>query len=162
MTEAPPPRPPEPARSHSSDARAEAVLTLHLIALRRQFDVIRTVFGDEPSHRAREALWALFEITSAAMHDQPIALRDLVVRAEGLLSGPTLSRVVAELERKGLLASDPAPEDSRVKLLRPTTRTRQILLARADAAFAEFAAVVTGAEQGSVQHRKGSPASSNS
>ena len=97
MTEAPAPRPPEAAHSHSSDARAEAVLALHLIALRRQFEAIRAVFGDEPPHRAREALWALLEITSADLQGRQIALRDLVARAEGLFSGPTLSRVVAEL-----------------------------------------------------------------
>src|SRR4051812_10048247 len=106
MAEAPPPHPLEPAHAVCNDARAEAVLALHLIALRRQFDVIRTVFGNEPSHRAREALWAMLEITSADLHGNQIALRDLVIRAEGLLSGPTLSRVVAELERNGLLTSD--------------------------------------------------------
>ena len=145
MTEATPPRPPEPA--HSSDARAEAVLTLHLIALRRQFEAIRAVFGDEPPHRAREALWAVLEITSADLQGRPIALRDLVARAEGLLSGPTLSRVVAELEHSGLLVSEPAPEDSRVKRLRPTARTWDILTAGADAAFLEFAGAAKRAER---------------
>src|SRR3954454_3287871 len=133
MTEAPRRNPSEPMPSRRVDVRAEAVLALHLIALRRQFDVIRAVFGDDPPHRAREALWAMLEITSADLHGRPIALRDLVVRAEGLLSGPTLSRVVADLERGGLLASDPAPEDSRVKRLRPTARTLDILVTRADA-----------------------------
>ena len=89
----------------------------------------------------------MLEITSADLHGRPIALRDLVLRAEGLLSGPTLSRVVADLERAGLLVSDPAPEDSRVKLLRPTARTIEVLMTRADAAFAEFAAAVQAAEQ---------------
>ena len=69
--------------------------------------------------------------------------------AEGLLSGPTLSRVVADLERSGLLASDAAPEDSRVKRLRPTARTLEILMTRADAAFTEFAVTVKEAEQAS-------------
>jgi DNA-binding MarR family transcriptional regulator len=129
-----------------ADVRAKAVLALHLLALRRQFDVIRQVFGDDPPHRAREALWAMLEITSADLHQRPIALRDLVVRAEGLLSGPTLSRVVADLERSGLLASDPAPEDSRVKRLRPTARTLEILMTRAEAAFTEFADIIKEAE----------------
>jgi DNA-binding MarR family transcriptional regulator len=105
------------------------------------------VFGDEPPHRAREALWALLEITSADLQGRQIALRDLVARAEGLLSGPTLSRVVAELEHSSLLVSEPAPEDSRVKRLRPTARTWGILTARADAAFLEFAGAVKRAER---------------
>jgi hypothetical protein len=130
-----------------ADVRAEAVLALHLIALRRQFDVIRQVFGDDPPHRAREALWAMLEVTSADLHGRQIALRDLVVRAEGLLSGPTLSRVVADLESSGLLVSDPAPEDSRVKRLRPTARTLEILMTRAHSAFTEFAVTVKEAEQ---------------
>src|SRR3954462_2185428 len=135
MTEAPRSHPPGPTSSLRGAVRAEAVLALHRIALRRQFDVIRAVFGDDPPHRAREALWAMLEITSADLHGRQIALRDLVVRAEGLLSGPTLSRVVADLESSGLLVSDPAPEDSRVKRLRPTARTLEILMTRADAAF---------------------------
>jgi hypothetical protein len=147
MTETPRQNPMEPLPSMRADVRAEAVLALHLIALRRQFDVIRQVFGDDPPHRAREALWAMLEVTSADLHGRQIALRDLVVRAEGLLSGPTLSRVVADLERSGLLVSDPAPEDSRVKRLRPTARTLEILMTRADAAFTEFAGVVKEAKQ---------------
>ena len=91
----------------------------------------------------------MLEITSADLHGRQIALRDLVVRAEGLLSGPTLSRVVADLERSGLLASDAAPEDSRVKRLRPTARTLEILMSRADAAFTEFAVTLRKAEQAS-------------
>src|SRR4051794_3077593 len=147
MTETPRQNPMEPLPSMRADVRAEAVLTLHLIALRRQFDVIRQVFGDDPPHRAREALWAMLEVTSADLHGRQIALRDLVVRAEGLLSGPTLSRVVADLERSGLLVSDPAPEDSRVKRLRPTARTLEILMTRAHSAFTEFAVTVKEAEQ---------------
>jgi DNA-binding MarR family transcriptional regulator len=87
------------------------------------------------------------EITSADLHGRQIALRDLVAQAEGLLSAPTLSRVVAELEHNGLLVSDPAPEDSRVKRLRPTARTWGILTARADTAFLEFAGALGKAEQ---------------
>lgn len=162
MTKAPPPDPAAPAPLLRSDARAEATLALHLIALRRQFDAIRQVFGGAPPHRAREALWALLEVTSAAVQGDRIALRDLVARAEGLFSGPTLSRVVAELESNGLLTSYPAPEDSRVKLLRPTARTGRILMTRADAAFAEFSATVKAAEQRMAQSTKMPTASSAS
>jgi hypothetical protein len=50
--------------------------------------------------------------------------------------------VVSELERDGVLACEPSPEDSRVKLLRPTPLALEVLVSRADAAFTEFAAVV--------------------
>jgi hypothetical protein len=125
--------------------RAEAVAVLHLLALRRQFDAIRQVFGDTPPHRAREVLWVGLEVLLAHFQGERIALRDLVDRAQGLLSGPTLSRVVTEMEQDDLLLSEPAPDDSRVKLLRPTARTLDVLAGRTEVAFAEFAQVVEDA-----------------
>ena len=127
-------------------ARAGAVAALHLVALRRQFDAIRQVFGDSPPHRAREALWAVLEVVVAERRGRPIAIRDLVARSGGLLSAPTLSRIVADLERDGFLAAEAA---GRRKLLRPTARTIAILAARADDAFREFGAVLGEAMRGS-------------
>ncbi len=78
----------------------------------------------------------------AHLWDERIALRDLVSRAEGLVSAPTLSRVVAEMERDGLLLSEAAPSEGRLRWLRPTERTLRILAGRAEAGFAEFAAIL--------------------
>jgi DNA-binding MarR family transcriptional regulator len=85
------------------------------------------------------------EVLLAHFQGERIALRDLVDRAQGLLSGPTLSRVVTEMEQDDLLLSEPAPADSRVKLLRPTARTLDVLTGRTEVAFAEFAQVVEDA-----------------
>jgi hypothetical protein len=127
----------------SDRARAEAVAALHLAALRRQFDAIRKIFGNDPPHRSREALWVGLEVVLATLRGEQVALRDLVIRAEGLLSAPTLSRVVADLEREGLLTSEPAPPgQGRLKVLRPTARAMDILAARSDAAFVEFSEIL--------------------
>jgi hypothetical protein len=127
-------------------ACVEAVAALHSVALRRQFVAIRQIFGDDPPHRSREALWAGLEVLLAELRGERITLRDLVVRAEGVLSAPTLSRVVAGLERDGLLTSEQASGGGRLKVLRPTRRAQALLGARAEAAFAEFAAIVRRAE----------------
>jgi hypothetical protein len=130
-------------------AVSRAVAALHLAALRRQFVAIREIFGMEPPHRAREALWVGLEVIQAELRGEQVALRDLVIRAEGLLSAPTLSRVVSELEQGGLLISELASsEQGRLKLLRPTQRARDLLTARADAAFSEFAKIIHEAEAG--------------
>ena len=128
-------------------AKSQAVAALHLAALRRQFAAIRDLYGVDPPHRAREALWVTLEVIQAELRGEQVALRDLVVRASGLLSAPTLSRVVAELEQEGTLVSElTSSEQGRLKLLRPTPQTLNILAARADVAFAEFAAIVRDAE----------------
>jgi hypothetical protein len=124
-------------------AVSQAVAALHLAALRRQFAAIREIFGMEPPHRAREALWVGLEVIQAELRGEQIALRDLVIRADGLLSAPTLSRVVSELEQSGLLISElTSSEQGRLKLLRPTQRALDLLMARADAAFAEFTQII--------------------
>ena len=129
-------------------AKSQAVAALHLAALRRQFAAIRDLYGEDPPHRAREALWVALEVIQAELRGEQVALRDLVVRAVGLLSAPTLSRVVAELEQEGTLVSElTSSEQGRLKLLRPTARALNILAARADVAFAEFAAIVRDAER---------------
>jgi hypothetical protein len=126
---------------------SRVVAALHLASLRRQFVAIREIFGDDPPHRAREALWVGLEVLQAELRGEQVALRDLVARAEGLLSGPTLSRVVSEREQAGMLVSEMAPsEQGRLKLLRPTPRARGILAARADAALSEFAGILHEAE----------------
>ncbi|MCB4820563.1 helix-turn-helix domain-containing protein [Roseicella aerolata] len=140
--------PPAPSGSEPPDRiLAEAVAALHLLALRRQFDAIRQVYGEAPPHRAREALWVALEVVLAHHRGERIALRDLVARAEGLVSGPTLSRVVAELERDGLLVSEPLPGEGRLRLLRPTERSLRVLAGRAEAGFAEFAGILREAER---------------
>src|SRR5690349_15266383 len=78
---------------------AEATLAMHSLSLRRQFDGIRIFFGDKPPHRAREALWVLIEVALARLRGEPIALKDLTSKADGLISAPTLSRSIAELAR---------------------------------------------------------------
>jgi DNA-binding MarR family transcriptional regulator len=71
-----------------------------------------------------------------------------VTRADGLLSAPTLSRVVVELEQHGLLVSEQTSStQGRLKLLRPTPAALHFLAARADTAFAEFAAIIREAER---------------
>ncbi|MFC7739282.1 hypothetical protein ACFQX4_26770 [Roseomonas sp. GCM10028921] len=128
-------------------AKSRAVAAFHLAALRRQFAAIRDLYGEDPPHRAREALWVALEVIQAELRGEQVALRDLVSRAAGLLSAPTLSRVVAELEQEGTLVSELiSSEQGRLKLLRPTARALDILAARADGAFAEFAAIVRDAE----------------
>lgn len=128
---------------------SETVVALHLAALRRQFAAIREIFGVEPPHRAREALWVGLEVIQAELRGESVAIRDLVVRAEGLLSAPTLSRVVSELEQGGLLVSQLiSSEQGRLKLLRPTQRARDLLTARADAALSEFAEILRQADAG--------------
>ncbi|MFC7543975.1 hypothetical protein ACFQU2_37245 [Siccirubricoccus deserti] len=89
----------------------------------------------------------MLEVLLAHLRGERIALRDLVSRAEGLLSGPTLSRVVAEMERDGLLTSKAVPGEGRLRLLRPTEQTLRILASRAEAGFAEFAAIVHQTER---------------
>ncbi|WP_159350284.1 hypothetical protein [Roseomonas harenae] len=116
--------------------------------MRRQFIAIREIFGGDPPHRAREALWVGLEVIQAELRGERLALRDLVARAEGLLSAPTLSRVVSEMELGGMLVSELVPsEQGRLKLLRPTARALELLAARADDAFSEFAGIVHTAEQ---------------
>jgi hypothetical protein len=128
-------------------ARSQAVAALHLAVLRRQFAAIREVYGEDPPHRAREALWVALEVIQAELRGERVALRDLVTRADGLLSAPTLSRVVVELEQGGMIISELASsEQGRLKLLRPTPRALNILAARADIAFAEFSAIVQEAD----------------
>ncbi len=138
-----PVRPLAPTRG----AYTEAVAELHLLSLRRQFDAIHMLFGPHPPHRAREALWVGLEVVLAHLRGQPIALRDLVNSIGGLLSAPTLSRVIGDLERSGLLVSEPAPDNASVRQLRPTARALDFLAARSDAAFAEFALLVHKAER---------------
>jgi DNA-binding MarR family transcriptional regulator len=126
---------------------AEAVAALHLAALRRQFDAVREVYGEHPPHRARKALWVALEVLLAHPRGERIALRDLVSRAEGLVSGPTLSRVVAEMERDGLLSSQATPGEGRLRVLRSTEGALRILAGRAEAGFAEFAAILRQTER---------------
>ncbi|MBX6743883.1 MAG: hypothetical protein IRY87_17750 [Acetobacteraceae bacterium] len=144
-----------PEATHSP--RAKAVAAFHLLALRRQFDAIREVFGDGPPHRSREFIWVALEVILAELQGERIALRDLVLRAEGVLSAPTLPRIVAELEVMGFLLAESA-SNSRLKLLRPSARTMRILVARADAAFGEFVGVVSEAERRLTEERAQSPA----
>ena len=128
--------------------RSQTVAELHLAALRRQFAAIREIYGEDPPHRAREALWVALEVIQAELRGERISLRDLVARANGLLSAPTLSRVVVELEQLGMMVSElTSSEQGRLKLLRPTPRALSILAARADGAFAEFAAILQEAER---------------
>lgn len=68
-------------------------------------------------------------------------------RAGGLVSGPTLSRVVAEMERDGLLSSQATPGEGRLRLLRPTERALRILAGHAEAGFVEFAAILRQTER---------------
>jgi hypothetical protein len=119
--------------------RIEAVLDLHLLVLRRQFDVIQKVFGDAPPHRSRELVWAVLEVLIADLRGERIAIRDLVARAEGLLSAPTLSRTISEAEQYGLLTST---MQGRLKLLKPTQRAHELLVLRADEAFLAFAGII--------------------
>ncbi|MCR0981626.1 hypothetical protein [Roseomonas populi] len=129
-------------------AASRAVVAVHLAALRRQFVAIREIFGAEPPHRAREALWVSLEVIQAELHGEQLALRDLVVRANGLLSAPTLSRVVSELEQGGLLLAElTVSEQGRLKVLRPTQRARDLLASRADAALSEFAEIIRRADE---------------
>jgi DNA-binding MarR family transcriptional regulator len=126
---------------------AEAVAAVHLTALRRQFELIREFYGDAPPHRSREAFWVALEVAAAHLRGEQIALRDLAGRAKGLLSAPTLSRVVAELEERGLLTSETPPGQARLKVLHPTRRALEILTARARDAFGEFAGIMAAAER---------------
>jgi DNA-binding transcriptional ArsR family regulator len=135
------------APSGNHRQRAEAVLDLHLLALKRQFEAIRKVFGDDPPHRSREALWAILEVLRADLRSEKIAIRDLVARAGGLLSAPTMSRTVAELEQCGLLT---ATMEGRLKLLKPTLRADELLMSRADEAFLAFASITSGEQRHSV------------
>jgi DNA-binding MarR family transcriptional regulator len=128
-------------------AHAEAVAALHLTGLRRQFEAIRDIFGPHPPHCAREALWVALEVLLAHLRAERITQRDLVVRADGLLSAPTLSRVVVALERQGLVTSELAPGHARLKVLHPTERALDILTARAEEALGEFAEVMASLER---------------
>jgi DNA-binding MarR family transcriptional regulator len=65
----------------------------------------------------------------------------LAAEARGLISGPTLSRALADMEARDLIRCMPAPEDARVKLLLPTERALSILFTRADESYAEFGPV---------------------
>ncbi len=130
----------------SLHAHAEAVAALHLTGLRRQFEAIRAIFGQDPPHRSREALWVALEVLLAHLRSEQIAQRDLVVRADGLLSAPTLSRVVVALERQGLITSELAPGHARLKVLHPTKRALDILTARAEEAFGDFAKIIVSLE----------------
>lgn len=143
MDETAPPPPPQSA----DEILSEAVAALHLVALDRKYDVLRTVFGNSPPHRAREAFWVAAQVILAHFRGERLALRDLVLRAEGLVSGPTLSRVVAEMEQDDLLVGDTPPGAGRLRPLRPTERTLRVLAGRAQSSFAEFAAIVHQAEQ---------------
>ncbi|MBI0534131.1 hypothetical protein D9599_00890 [Roseomonas sp. KE2513] len=148
MSEADQPSSPGAAAGQASSA-SETVVALHLAALRRQFAAIREIFGVEPPHRSREALWVGLEVIQAELRGESVAIRDLVIRAEGLLSAPTLSRVVSELEQGGLLVSQLiSSEQGRLKLLRPTQRARDLLTARADAALSEFTGIIRQGEAG--------------
>jgi hypothetical protein len=145
------------ASSGNNRQRAEAVLDLHLLALKRQFDAIRKIFGADPPHRSREALWAILEVLRADLRGERIAIRDLVVRADGLLSAPTMSRTVAELEQHGLLT---ATTEGRLKLLTPTLRADELLASRADEAFLAFADIVSDGQHHPVLARPDEPESS--
>jgi DNA-binding MarR family transcriptional regulator len=130
------------------EGKSQAVAALHLAALQRQFAAIREIYGEDPPHRAREALWVGLEVIQAELRGERLALRDLVTRADGLLSAPTLSRVVVELEQRGLLVSEQVSStQGRLKLLRPTPAALNFIAARADVAFAEFAAIIREAER---------------
>jgi len=120
---------------------------VHLTALRRQFEVIREFYGETPPHRSREAFWVALEVAAAHLRGEQIALRDLATRAKGLFSAPTLSRVVVELERSGLLVSETPPGQARLKVLHPTSHALGILTARARNAFGEFADIIASAER---------------
>ncbi len=133
---------------------AEAVSAVHLAALRRQYEVIREFYGEAPPHRSREAFWVALEVVAAHLRNEQIALRDLATRAKGLLSAPTLSRVVVELERRGLLISETPPGQARLKVSHPTSRALGILTARAQDAFGEFAGIVASAERRSADAAK--------
>ncbi|WP_176849847.1 helix-turn-helix domain-containing protein [Belnapia rosea] len=120
---------------------------MHLTGLRRQFEAIRDIFGQDPPHRSREGLWVALEVLLAHLRGEQIAQRDLVVRANGLLSAPTLSRVVVALERQGLVTSKLAPGHARLKVLHPTKRALDILTARAEEAFGDFAKIMVSLEE---------------
>ncbi len=140
---------PDPLRSMGTSlhAQAEAVAALHLTGLRRQFEAIRDIFGQDPPHRSREGLWVALEVLLAHLRGEQIAQRDLVVRANGLLSAPTLSRVVIALERQGLVTSELAPGHARLKVLHPTKRALDILTARAEEAFDDFAKIMVSLDE---------------
>jgi hypothetical protein len=104
---------------------SQAVAALHLPALRRQFIAIREIFGVEPPRRAREALWVCLEVIQAELRGEQVALRDLVIWADGLL----MSKLTSS-------------EQGCLKLLRPTERALDILAARADNALSEFAEII--------------------
>jgi hypothetical protein len=129
-------------------ARAEAIAAIHLASIRRQFAIIRQVGGSDPGPRVREGFWCVMETVLAHLRGRRMTHKLLAAEAQGLISGPTLSRALDDMEARGFLRCVPAPEDARVKLLVPTEQALGILYARADESFAEFEAIVTAARRG--------------
>jgi hypothetical protein len=129
-------------------ARAEAIVAIHLASIRRQFAIIRQVGGSDPGPRVREGFWCVMETVLAHLRGRRMTHKLLAAEARGLISGPTLSRALDDMEARGFLRCVPAPEDARVKLILPTEVALAMLYARAEESFAEFDAIVSAARRG--------------
>jgi hypothetical protein len=139
--------PPHPEADSARRARAEAIAAMHLATIRRQFAIIRRLGGDDPGPRAREGFWCVVETVLAHLCGRRMTQKLLAAEVRGLISGPTLSRALADMEARDLIRCMPAPEDARVKLLLPTERALSILFTRADESYAEFAGIIAAAER---------------
>lgn len=139
----PPPEAVPPAPADALDVKAEALAALHVFGLRRQFEVIAR-HGTPPATlvRARESVWCVLEAQLARLRGERLTQKDLLALSHGLISPASLSRALADAVEAGVLTLRPDPADARLRRVEPTESVMATLRARAEAGFAEGAAVV--------------------
>lgn len=130
----------------ATDVLAEALAALHVLVLRRQFEVI----AEHPSPpgtlvRAREAVWCLLEAQLAHLRGERVTQKDLLALSRGLISPASLSRALADAVEAGALVLRPDPSDARLRRVEPTEAAMATLRARARGGFDQAAALVDGA-----------------
>ena len=145
----PEPETPAPIPAHipgSARAATEAMLDLHLSAIRRFAAAIRAA---DPSRRAKrpdEACWCCAAVGLGTLRERRVTHKDLVALAAGRLSPATLSRAVQDAVLLGLLRQEQLPGNRRVKRLVLTDAGWRLLAAGAEEAFAAALATLRRAE----------------
>jgi hypothetical protein len=127
-------------------AATEAMLDLHLAAIRRFAAAIRAA---DPSRRAKrpdEACWCCAAVGLGALRQRRVTHKDLVALAAGRLSPATLSRAVQDAVLLGLLRQEPLAGNRRVKRLLLTDAGWRLLAAGAEEAFAAARETIRRAE----------------
>lgn len=111
------------------EAKALATGRLQLTTFERAIRIILRGRAPGDFARAYEGFWVIVETIVAALEGSLLTQKDLTIRARGLTSAATISRVIGELQAHQWVTIEALPTDSRVRVLAPSALALQAFLA---------------------------------